>query len=144
MTEQKNKLVNILEGDKDEKPVLKLTPLPKRVVNPRTQEDYWTLMRILECGGLKWRDRTLPTSFNAWNIQGGFQSGYNKEETCIGVGAGSGLGSRKEFGYASKEFYLKKGCKIITPQEFYDAQEPPITTERIKEVNNWFGNRGGI
>lgn len=127
-TEQKNKLTNILESDEDGKPVLKLTPIKKTAINTATEKDYTQLMKILECGGWQWNSGDLPTTLNFWV--------FYKEKTCI---SGESVG---QIFYGPRKFYQNNRYKIRTPQEFYDAQKPPITPEILREVNDWFENRG--
>jgi len=132
-TERKS-LTGILERDSDGKPILNLTVMWKKAVNTPTQESYDQVMKVYECGGWTWDDSsktTLPTKRRIrWNDE--------KEETCIDAGVNYPSSDEGKFEYADKVWFEKFGCKIITPQEFYDSQNPPITQEMIDEVNTWF------
>ena len=130
---KKQDLTTILQRDENGKPILNLIPLERTAVNFKTKEESDTYLRIVECGGWKWRDGNLPTKprFYNWNEY--------KEETCIDAGVDYNKGGKYnngEFGFAYKEFY--KNWKVIPTQDFYKAQNPPITPEMSNEINNWF------
>lgn len=115
-TTEKSKLERDLEG----KPRITLKSLKKTAVNTPTQEDYWNLMGIYECGGRKWYSGHLPTQNNYWGAYG--------EKTCISV--------KSRFGYSREGDYRRAGCKIISTQEFYDIQK--ITPDMLREIKNYF------
>ena len=121
---------NKLERNAEGRPVIELTSIEGTGVNARTQEDYWTLMRVYECGDWMWVGGKLPIYRNNWE--------KNKEEFC--VDAGKATTKEGEFCYSSKDFYLGYGCDIISIQEFYDKQK--VTSEIIDEINEYFDNRG--
>ncbi len=124
-------LTQILERDEDGKPKLNLTPIEKTVVSTPTQEDYWDLMRVYECGGWEWGDGTLPIRHNYWETY--------KEETCMEVGIDI-LRNKGKLGYAYREFYQREGGIIISTNEFYENQK--ITPEMLNEINIWFDKNG--
>ena len=97
-------LTQILERDSEGKPKLDLTPIEKTTVYTPTQEDYWDLMRVYECGGWKWSvGRSLPTQKSFW--------GDYKENTCIAAGVyyPSGVYDEGKFGYFGREFFGSGG-----------------------------------
>ncbi len=122
-------LTQILERDSNGKPILKLKPIKKTVVNTTTQKDYWDLMRVYECGVWNWSGGYLATQKNYW---------YDKEETCVdaGVDYPNGIYNKGKFGYGNIKFYRKENWKIISTQGFYDTQK--ITPEILNEINVWF------
>lgn len=124
---KENNLTNILEKDKNKKPILNLKEIKNTAVNISTQEQYDELMRVYECGGWKWMDTPdRPTLIKtAWE--------YRKEQTCVRA--------ESQFRMHKKEWYINLRWNIITPQEFYDAQESPITQEMLDEINIWFDNQ---
>jgi len=125
-------LKQILERDENRRPILNLTPIEKTAVNTPTQEDYWTLMRTYEIGGWKWASGELPTSrMNLWTTR-------YKQETCMGAGFDLSENRRERFKTDKRNFYLGNDWNIISPQEFYDAQNPKITPEMLDEINAWF------
>ena len=133
---QKSGLKKILETDENGKPILHLIPMKKTAVNTKTQEEYWDLMRIYECGGWKWGSGCLPTlpkERNRWEIC--------TEEFCAEAGFDYFNDDLEKFRYASKKFYKEMGYNIISPQEFYDKQESKITPEMIKEINDFFDGK---
>ncbi len=113
-------LTKILKYFREEKPILKLTPLEKTAVHSQTQEECDELMRVYEIGGWKWADGGLPTKNSSWI-----------EEICFDA--------KENFTYSDKDFYLKSNYKVISTQEFYNIQK--ITPERIKEMNKYFEKR---
>ena len=128
-------LTQILERDSEGKPKLDLTPIEKTTVYTPTQEDYWDLMRVYECGGWKWSvGRSLPTQKNFW-------SEY-KEKTCIGAGVGyfkGGVYNEGRFMYGDREFFLEEGWDVLSSQEFYDKQRS--ISEMLQEINEWFDRK---
>ena len=130
-------LTNILERDEKRKPKLSLTPLEKTAVHTPTQESYWDLIRVYECGGWRWGGVVLPTQANNWRVY--------KEETCVEAGVDYFSGGKYDNGkfcFGSRGLHQEENWKIIPPQEFYDAQTPPITPEMINEINKWFDENG--
>jgi len=126
-------LTSILERGEDGKPKLNLIPLERTAVNVPTEKDSWELMRVYERGGWKWREGNLPTQFNFWI--------KHKKRTCVATGVDyltGGVFNEGKFGSSSKNFYLGEDWQVIKKQEFYDKQEPKITPEIIKEINEWF------
>jgi len=114
-------LKRTLERDKNGKPKLKLIFSKSKMemgINIPTQKDLDTLMQVYECGGWKWYSGRKPTTFYYW--------GKFADKTTI-------LWDN-DFIYGSK--FL--AAKIISPQEFYDLQDPKITPGMIKEINKWF------
>lgn len=112
-----------------QKPVINLRPLERTVVNTPTQQDYTTLMRVLECSGWRWcagdqDTRKDPTNLNWWNLY--------KEETCIG----------DHLSCKSLHLYPKRstgGIKVILPEEFYRIEK--VTLKDIFQINRWFDTR---
>lgn len=135
--ENKKDLVQKLKKDERGKPILQITPFSRTGISTPTEKDYLTLMRILECGGLKWRNGRLPT-YQETDYWRDF-----RENTCIDAGVNYNLKEKFNgiFGYSSKNFYERENLKVISMQEFYNFQEPPITSGIIKEINDWFENR---
>jgi hypothetical protein len=131
-TVQPSKLETDLKYDENEKPKLKLVPMKKTAVQTRTREDFDNLVQVYESGGWKWDFmNALPTTVNIWS--------YDMEEkTCLDAGISWSDGTIERFDYDSPEVYIGKNHKVITPQEFYNAQNPKITPEIIKEINSWF------
>ncbi|MBU1129461.1 MAG: hypothetical protein KJ949_02405 [Nanoarchaeota archaeon] len=130
---QNSKLTQILEKDKNGKPIFNLILLEKTVVYVPTKESYDELMRVCERGGLKWAGGNLPTK-NTNNFRNCFG-----EEICINLDKTfSRKSTEGKIKVCDKSFYQKKGYKIISPQEFYNAQNPKITPEILKEVNEYF------
>ena len=103
------------------KPKIKLTPLEKTAVEALTQKEWDTLMQVYECGGWKWYNKSLPTTLNKWEL--------DKEETCVIA--------EDEFGYRDRNSFLEMGCKVISPNNFYDKQK--ITRDKLNEIKNYFG-----
>src|SRR3989339_204964 len=110
--------------DENGRPILELKELERTVIHTLTQENYDTLMQIYECGDRKWvEDIILPTEFNAWECYG--------KITCVQA--------YNKFQYGDlKEVNEYGNYKIITPQEFYELQDPRITSEIIQEISKWF------
>jgi hypothetical protein len=81
-------------------------------------------MKIYECGIWEWCLGNSPTSHNGWSSFG--------EETCVDA----------EDRFVSRDRALSKanGLKVITLQEFYDAQG--ITPEILKKVKDYFDDLG--
>jgi len=131
---QTQSLTGILERDSNGKPKLNLTPMEETVVNTPTQEDYNQLVMVYECGGWEWYGGGLPTKYSNWDTL--------KEETCIDAGSDYPSSDEGKFGRAEKEWFEERGCKILTPQDFYDTQDPPITREMLSEINEWFEQNG--
>ncbi len=113
-------LEEIFWKDKNGKLILNLTSLEKTAVKVPAQNDYWTLMRIYECGGWKGKYGELSAKNNLWTTY--------KEETCIG--------SENDCQFARAEYYAKIRWNVISLEEFYKIQK--ITPEMIKEINNYF------
>ena len=111
--------VQILQKDEKGKPKLVLTPQLHKLVYLPTQNDYWDLMKIYECGGWKWITGVYPTHYNNWISLG--------EETCISIGDNFTSKRRAPF---------QPGTEQITPQKFYDIQG--ITPEMLKKVKDYF------
>lgn len=130
---RRNKMVYTLEQIQ-EMPELELISIDRAGVNPRTQEEYDTLMQVFELGGWRWDKYSgpLPTEFNAWRIC--------KADTCVAAGnmwwAGGRI-DRGKFGFHNRQAYETSGTKIIEPEQFYNAQ-PKITAEKLREINQWF------
>ena len=121
------KLEQLLQRDETGKPIVKLTPIERTAVNTPTQEDYWNLMRVYECGSWRWISEESPTQRSNWNKY--------EEKTCVG---GADI---VHFGFGNREYYLQeKVWNVISPQEFYDAQN--ITPEMLQEINIWFDENG--
>jgi len=131
-TKKESGLAQILEMDKNGKPELNLTPMEKTAVSTRTQEDYWELMRVYECGRWKWHDGDLPTSCNVFDK-------YEKE-TCMCAGVDYTSEKSGTFGYGKEQFYLQGGWEIISTKEFYKKQN--VSSEMRKEIKKWFGENG--
>jgi len=85
-------------------------------------------MRVYECGSWKWRKGQLPTNYNAFND--------STKETCIEAGVDYYFGQFGQFGYASKEGYIKNNWKVISPEEFYKIEK--VFPEKRKEINEDF------
>ena len=115
-TPKKSKLERDLEG----KPKIILKEFEKIAVHMPTQEEYNTLMQVLECGGQRWLGGDLPTQNDYWNTY--------REETCIDA--------ENKFQFCDKKFYHRKKYKVISTQKFYNEQS--ITLENIDEINKWF------
>lgn len=122
------KLKQILETDENRKPILELKPIEKTAVNTPTQEEYWDMMRVYECGDWKWASGTLPTEKNDLK--------KDLTKICVDAGIDSVTGNLKRFGYAFKIDYLRICYNIISPREFY--YEQGITPKMLKEINDWF------
>lgn len=121
MTESKVKLI--------------LTPIGKTAIHVPTQEEYWTLMRVYEIGKWKWRDGKKPTSVNIWT--------GDEKETCISAVDYNLNGTihKNSFGFSDRRCYSYIKWNIITPQDFYNFQNPRITLENIREINELFKGR---
>jgi len=122
-----NQIKPLLERNENGRPILILKELEKTAINTPTQESYDTLMQIYECGNWKWQLDNFPTENNNNNW------GRCREDTCITTREKFQYGNLKEVNTYGKGYY-----KIITPQEFYELQEPEITQEIIQEINEWF------
>jgi len=124
-------LTQILERDEDGKPIIKLEPIENTVVNTRTQDDYWTLMRVYECGGFRWMDNGTPFHKNKWPD--------HNEKTCISAGASTLGKTDSRFGYERESYCRDIGWNIISPSEFYKNQK--VTKKMINEINKYFDNK---
>jgi hypothetical protein len=124
---QSSESAQVLERDEDGKPRIPriiLKSMANKSVHVPTQKDYWDLMKIYECGIWEWCLGNSPTSNNTWSSFG--------EETCVDA----------EDRFVSRDRALSKanGLKVITLQEFYDAQG--ITPEILKKVKDYFDGLG--
>jgi len=130
-SESVRNISQVLERDENGKPILNLTSIEKTTVSTPTQRSYDELMRVYECGGWKWSSGFFPRELNLWttyegetgitagicyprNIKGGFQHGD--------ISSGD----------------LTENFEYITLQEFYNAQNPPISKAGLDEINEWF------
>ncbi|MDO8516870.1 MAG: hypothetical protein Q7S33_01985 [Nanoarchaeota archaeon] len=117
-----------LEKTADGRPILHLTPLADVAVNTTTQEDYWILLRVYECGSWGWVGGESFTGVNYWIRYGSntsIDAGVSYNKRIIGKACVS-----------PKEFLISHDWKIILPQEFYKIQK--ITPEILNEVNEYF------
>ncbi len=133
MEGKKSNLTQILERNKHGKPKFDLIPIERTAVNISTQEDYWDLMRIYECGGWKWGSGEFPTRRNNWESA----KKELRKEICIEAGVHYNDGrvyNEGQFGMADKRFYQEKNWNIISIQKFYEIQK--ISPEMMKEVDN--------
>ena len=80
-------------------------------------------MQVYECGGWRWNTKYLPTQNNYWYKY--------KNKICVRA--------KNKFAIGTADSGFKKE-KIISTQEFYNVQNPPITPKMLKEINDWFEN----
>lgn len=84
-----------------------LNEMPNTVVNCKTQQEFDDLMETYEKGGWRWFSADNATSKkNHWNDY--------REETCVRA--------QDNFQFCNRNFYQREGPKIITFDEFIDAQ----------------------
>jgi len=114
------KLIQILDRDENGRPVLKLTPIKKTVVNTTTQEEYDTLMQVYECGGWKGITGKLPITYDNWHVR--------NISTCLRV--------EDKFWQGNIELYESKKYNIISTQVLYEKQR--VTQEMIDEINEYY------
>ena len=125
-------LANILQHNKMGRPILKLKPLENTGIHVPTREEYKILMRVFDCQGWKFISGNTPLETDIWNI--------SKQDTV--VGAGIFCYGTTELGYSNRSFLEDDmQWKIISPSEFYAAQEPPITPDMLAEINNYFNSK---
>lgn len=124
-TPKPKNLTQILERRPNGKPILNLTRMEGKAINTPTKRSYNQLMRVYECGGWMWPGGTLPTEDYSWDTF--------EEKTFITLGDKS-----KNFMYGSNtDNYPNR----MTTEEFYAAQDPPISQAWLDEINEWFNSR---
>jgi hypothetical protein len=129
----KSVLTQILVRDENGKPKLNLTPIENAVIKTTGEEDFTELMRVCECGGLtgivndshEFIPSTIPYCF-IWKAPRDFyinaQFGFNKR-------------GEKTFTFSNE---VLSGSKVISPDEFYNSQIPPICEEMLDEIKKYF------
>ncbi|MBU2615518.1 MAG: hypothetical protein KKC19_00240 [Nanoarchaeota archaeon] len=81
--------------------------------------------------GWTWLSRRLSTQLV--NFLGG-------EGACITAGVDYASKKQEIFGFKQRDFFIRRGYRIISPKEFYEIQK--VTTEDRERVNDWFERQG--
>jgi len=130
----------------NEKPIITLSPIWKIAVHTPDRLGSNTFLRVAECGGWRFADRTFPT-----RIMDGYRNGANiwdrfGKNTCYGAGVkGDGKNEDGKFLVGSKnDFNTSRGWATITLDEFFDFQNryENLILDEVSAVNEWF-NYGG-
>jgi|GEM_PF-6090859 len=126
---EENELEIKLSGNlkKDKKPSLSLHTFSDKAILFSDREDYDLIMKIYECGGWKWEDDELPTSY--------FLEDIDSAPCCVDMGVFEGENSGV-FGYEHYKKYLERGYLLVSPKKFCELQG--IDNAKIKEIERWF------
>ena len=92
----------------------------KTAIKTPTQEDYDSLMRILEDRGYVWSNGEKPTKNHMWHKY--------MENTCVNING------KNKLELSPKKFYKEEGYKIISVKEYLNGSKKDNLPKELDEI----------